>query len=158
MLWLPLNSYCFLNLDIWYMPHTTSHLSLTSWTFNDPLRLPKFPKVFHPQGACKASPSLPLRSISLAIVSWSAHPAPSACGLLPGHAFTFFTPYCCSHCSLHPRCSSSLCSPLKSHSSVKALLKRHLLHEVLSDPSTHNSSASGIFTALYRYFHFILLC
>lgn len=45
----------------------------------------------------------------------------------------------------------SLCPSLKSHLSVKALLKCHLLYETLFDPSSQNYS-------VLWYFHFVLLC
>lgn len=55
------------------------------------------------------------------------------------------------HCSLHLWCSSSLCLSLKSHLSVKALLKCHHLYETLFDLSSQNYS-------VLWYFHFVLLC
>lgn len=68
---------------------------------------------------CGASMSWPLPNFtvlspspSFPEVHASATPASS---LFPGHALTHLTPYFCPHCSLHLRCSSPLCSSLKSH-------------------------------------------
>lgn len=154
----------FLNLEIYYMPYTASHLSLALWTFNDSLRLPRTPKLSHALGGFHKRASSYLSGfLSLGIhVSWNPHSSHISPLLVPGHALALWlhtfvhTVLCICH-------TLPLCLSLKSHLSVKAMLKSHLPYEVLSDLSRQNYSvlwyfhSSSLVLSLYSLAAYIFL-